>query len=210
MSELKNIIFDFGGVLLDLDYHETERQLTKVMRRDLNFKSLSEEEKDVFYNYEKGELSDELFLWQLQHWSVGVPTPRDLIDAWNGMLLDIKKEKLDFVLELSHKYKVYLLSNTNSLHIKFVMRLLKEKYEINDFDTRYFEKAYYSHLVGMRKPDKEIFDFIALDANIKKEESVFIDDLEENVKGAQLAGMPSMHFPANENLASWFNDNGLM
>ncbi len=206
---IKNIIFDFGGVILDLDYKLTEAALNKLLGTAIDFQNLDAEAKKVFDDYEKGLENDEWFIWQLQNMAVRVPQAQEVIKAWNAMLIDIRKEKLDFLKMIKAHYNIYLLSNTNALHIRYVMRLLKEKHNVLDFD-RYFEKTYYSYLVKMRKPNKDIFDFIMQDAQLKREECLFIDDLQSNVDGAQLAGIPARRFPANENLEEWFKKEGLL
>ena len=206
---IKNIIFDFGGVILDLDYKLTEEALNKVLETTINFQDLDVETKKVFDDYERGLENDEWFIWQLQNRAVKVPQAQEVIKAWNAMLIDIRQEKLDFLKMIKGHYNIFLLSNTNALHIRYVMRLLKEKYGIHDFDS-YFTKSYYSHLVKMRKPDKDIFDYIVEDAQLNREECLFIDDLQSNVDGAQLAGIPARRFPANENLEVWFKKEGLL
>jgi len=184
MKKVKNIIFDFGNVLLNLDMKATERQMIALLGGHYKFS----EEKNVyptfFNDYELGKMSEEDFLQGLQDMTDKKPSFSDLKFAWNAMLLDLPPARLEMLLRLNEKYRVFLLSNTNKTHIDYVMNYLAAEYDITDWDERYFEKTYYSHLVKMRKPNNDIYDFVLADAQLKAEETLFIDDNIANIKAA--------------------------
>lgn len=188
MKKVKNIIFDFGNVLLNLDMGATEKQLTELLGGHYSHNAENNSYPDFFEKYEVGAMSEAAFLSGLQEMAEGTPNQEDLKAAWNAMLLDVPAPRLDMLLRLQKDYRVFLLSNTNKTHIDFVMDYLKRDYGITDWDTRYFEKTYYSHLVKMRKPDAEIYNFVLQDADLLAEETLFVDDNAANIKAAAALG----------------------
>lgn len=181
---IKNIVFDFGGVLLDLDVNRTFEALRQVMGFEGNGHLIYEQHRAIFDDFEMGHTIVENFLWKLQNKSRRVPPVDKLIAAWNAMLLGWNPEKLLLLEELKGQYRTFLLSNTNELHIEWVRRDLKNNHLISDFDSRFFEKTYYSHLVGKRKPDADIFQFVIADTKINPAETLFIDDNAHNIETA--------------------------
>jgi glucose-1-phosphatase len=151
----------------------------------------------LFDNYEKGDIIMENFLWNLQKMCKEVPEVSDLLSAWNAMLLGWNDSKLSLLKDLKSTYNLYLLSNTNEIHLNWVRRDLKRNHQIIDFEKLFFIKAYYSHELRMRKPDAEIFDFVIADAGIKAEETLFIDDNADNIKAARALGFYVHHLPTN-------------
>ncbi|HMT53651.1 MAG TPA: HAD family phosphatase [Saprospiraceae bacterium] len=188
-KKTKYIVFDFGGVLLDLDYTKTYDALSKLLGFEFDPTTLTPETTKFLNDYEIGKINTETFIWNLQRLSKNeVPIGQDIIKAWNAMLLGWQPAKFDFLLSLRKKYNIYLLSNTNELHLTWVLNDLKKYHNIVDFDTTYFEKTYYSHLIGMRKPDSEFFEYVTQDAGLDPAETLFIDDLEVNTLAAKDSG----------------------
>lgn len=185
---MKNIIFDFGNVLLNLNMKATEEKLTKLLGNQYNHSIEDNAYPNFFEDYEVGKISEEAFLKGLQEKATVKTNKEELKAAWNAMLLDIPVPRLDMLERLNKKYRVFLLSNTNKTHIDFVMDYLAQEHHINDWDTRYFEKTYYSHLVKMRKPDAGIYNFVLADAGIEAKNTLFIDDNPANIKTAQALG----------------------
>ncbi|MBK8886343.1 MAG: HAD family phosphatase [Saprospiraceae bacterium] len=188
-KKIQNIVFDFGGVLLDLDYTKTHDAMSKLLGFEFMPATFAPETTKFLNEYEIGKINTETFIWNLQRLAKKeVPIGQDVIKAWNAMLLGWQPAKFDFLLSLRKKYKTYLLSNTNELHLTWVLIDLKKQHHISDFDTTYFEKTYYSHLIGMRKPDSQIFEFVTQDARLDPAETLFIDDLEVNTLAAKVPG----------------------
>lgn len=188
---IKNLIFDYGGVLMDLDFKRTMKAISGELKVDFRDKVYREWFFELFIAYEKNGVSDHEFLDKLRDNSREKPSNESLSHAWNAMMLSIKKERFDMLLELRQEYKVYLLSNTNGIHYENMMKMVEVLFGNPSLDA-YFDKQYYSHLMNMRKPDKEIFDFICNDNKLDKEETLFIDDLPFNVEGAIQAGLHSV------------------
>jgi putative hydrolase of the HAD superfamily len=179
--KIKNIIFDFGDVFIALDKMATSRELQK-----LGLKEFTLEMNEINLKYEKGLISTEEFIDFYQK-EFKNSTQKQLKDAWNAILLDFPLYKLEFLENNSKKYRIFLLSNTNDLHISDV----KEKLGRHFYDrfTSCFEKVYYSHEIYMRKPDKEIYDFVLQENNLNPVETFFVDDTLENTNAAKQLGI---------------------
>ncbi len=186
---IKNIIFDFGGILIHVDYRITLRAFSNLFGIDFSFDKLTQQQLDVFYDYEKGVINTETFIWNLQHDYGKNIQAYDIIKAWNAMLLPMPAENLTFLAEIKKKYNTFLMSNTNALHIEAVMKHIRDVYDINDFDHRFFTQTYYSHIMGLRKPDHRIFETILADHQLQAEETLFIDDIYENLVPAKELGI---------------------
>lgn len=191
----KNIIFDLGGVILNLDYRLTDLALKELLGISFEGRKYPKNFISLFNNYEKGSLTEASFFNSLQALANKQIDHSLLIAAWNKMLLDLPEPRLDMLLSLRSEYRVVLLSNTNFTHLTEFYKNLKTRH-VHDFDRRYFDRTFYSHELGMRKPDKEIFQYVLSACNFKASESLFIDDNIENVSGARSAGIESiLHIP---------------
>ncbi len=191
---IKNIVFDFGGVLLDLDYELTFAELSEVTGVNMTFEDIPAHIFKVMLGYEKGEINTETFLWHLQKESTKLtPQPDKLIKAWNAMLLGWNERRFQFLTDLKKNYNLYLLSNTNELHIEWVLRDLKKNHGISDFATRFFDQVFYSHKMKMRKPEDAIYDSLIAETGIDPKKTLFIDDNISNVEAAISAGWNAVH-----------------
>ena len=179
---IKNIIFDFGDIFINLDKQATYKELAK-----LGVMQISEEMIAVYHQYEKGLIStDEFVGFYHQEFNIN---KEDLIRSWNAILLDFPKERLQFLKELSasKKYRLFLLSNTNELHISWIQKDWgMDLY--NEFKNC-FEQFYLSHEINFRKPDAEIYQFVLDQNNLVAEETLFVDDLKENTDAAKQLGL---------------------
>lgn len=188
---IKNLIFDYGGVLMDLDFKKTIKALAIALKVDFKDSTYRDWFLELFIAYEKNAVTDQQFLDKLRANSTENPSDESLEHAWNAMMLSIKKERFDMLLELRQEYRVYLLSNTNGIHYKQMLKMVELLFGNASLEA-YFDKQYYSHLMNMRKPDKEIFDFICEENDLDKQQTLFIDDLPFNVEGAIEAGLHSV------------------
>lgn len=189
---IKNLIFDFGNILIDLDIERTFISLRHFVGDDYAQKlQTAYPNGDVFIDFEIGKISENTFLETLRSIAHTPLSMRQVKEAWNAMLLTIKPERFEMLLHLRTKYRVFLLSNTNETHLDFVDGYLRTVYgfDIAYFDKTYFDKAYYSHIIGLRKPNDDIFEFVLQDAGLIASESLFIDDVAANTEGAKRVGM---------------------
>lgn len=201
MNGLKNIILDLGGVILNLDVPKTIKALEVLGITDIVNKTGHHYEYSFFYEFEIGAISEDKYLENLQKLSSKSPSYNDIKAAWNALVLDMPKERIAFIKSLQSKYNVYLLSNTNAIHQKKFHDAFEKEYGVA-FNTL-FKKAYYSHEVGIRKPDVEVFSFVLEDSVLKAEESIFVDDSIDNIKAAEALGMQTFHI-VNYNLLTDF------
>lgn len=188
MKGIQNVIFDLGGVIINLDTNRTIHEFNKISQ--IPFESIYTQAKqdEVFSLLDKGKISTEDFLNEIKRLTGYSGPKQDLLKAWNAMLLDVPEERLDVLVEMKHNYNTYLLSNTCEPHIEAFERELELEHGIKNFDD-YFDKVYYSCRIGMRKPDKEIFEFVLSENNLIPEETVFIDDSPQHVKSAGECGI---------------------
>jgi len=196
MSAIKNIIFDLGGVLITLDLMATELAFQKLIgttdfleaKKQLN-------QEGIFEKIETSEISETEFVRKIQEKSSPEASEHSIRQAWNAMLKTIPVEGIQLINLLRKQgYKLYVLSNTNSIHLKQFRQIILEEHGIRDFDAL-FDKCYYSHLVKMRKPNTSIYENVLNDADLKPEETLFIDDNEPNLVGARPTGLNTLLHP---------------
>lgn len=192
---LKNILFDLGGVILDLNITGTlERFLDMGFPSELlsypeNFNT------DVFFNYETGKVSTTEFRNSVRNLT-GLNFSNEVFDnAWNAMLANVPKKRTVLLEDLAKDYNLYMLSNTSELHIEKFGRMFREA---AGFDlSRVFTHCFYSHEIGVHKPDPEAFKHVIRKAGIRPEETLFLDDNIHNVKAAKELGFNVIHITEN-------------
>lgn len=192
MQNIRNIIFDLGGVLLNLDMQKTEDAFTAMGVK--NFKSLFAlgHAASFFKEYEVGSIDDEQFITSLQTLA-GIDAGREAVIAgWNAMLRDFPAERIELLKGLKQNYRLFLFSNTNAIHLQSFQKTYSDTFSGNLLDAL-FEKTWYSHSINMRKPDVKAFEYVLKDAGLQAAETMFIDDALVNVEGARAAGMHGHH-----------------
>lgn len=193
-SSVKNIIFDLGGVLLNIDYSLTQKafQQLGVTNFDALYSQLHQEK--VFDNFEMGLISAPEFRDTLRGFSKTNLNDRQIDAAWNAMLLDLPKQRLQLLQHLTARYRLFLLSNTNEIHINCFSNYLQKTFGIPDLSS-VFEKEFFSYEMKMRKPDAKIYETVLDEKKIFAHETVFIDDLLINTKAAEMLGLKTIHLP---------------
>lgn len=207
MKAIKNIIFDLGGVLIHLEPKWTEAAFCALVGDKREYARIAAllQDENIFDDFETGKIGEAAFIEALQKYNPNTVTRAQLETAWNAMLLDIPESGLNLVRDLQNQgYKVYLLSNTNSIHLTEFKKIAREENGITNFDAL-FDKAYYSHLIGSRKPHAEPFEYVLKDAGLVAGETLFIDDNAPNLVGARLAGIHTLLHPANTDIAAHLN-----
>jgi putative hydrolase of the HAD superfamily len=185
MEQIKNIILDLGGVLINLDFQKLNESLKKLGLENAFSKT---EQIDLFDKLEEGKISEDFFLTEFKKLTTKKHSNKEIIDAWNSILLDFPIERIELLEYLGEKYRLFLFSNTNSMHIKEVYNILNRSYGIKNLNP-YFEKIYLSNELGIRKPKVEGFKQIITSHNLKLNETLFIDDSPQHVSGAKDAGL---------------------
>lgn len=185
---IKNIIFDLGGVIINLDVRATQKAFVQLGVKNFDALYSQANQIGIFDALDRGKISPAEFRDEIRkHVSHNV-TDEQIDAAWDAMLLDVPQHKLDLLTALKARYRTFLLSNTNAIHVKNFSAELKRVYGTADFSP-YFEKCYYSCDVGMRKPDAEIFLRVLNENNLRAEETLFIDDSIQHIHGAEACGI---------------------
>jgi epoxide hydrolase-like predicted phosphatase len=203
IAEVKNIIFDWGGVITDL---HTERTIQAF--HELGFRQFSEtvfrkEGPNLFLRFETGKVDEAGFLNELKQYLNPGVTHDQIRNAWNALLGDLPAERWILLKSLKHMFRTFLLSNTNSLHIAYYSGRLENLYGVYGYQ-HLFEKVYLSHLLGMRKPDREIYEYVLKDSRLEATETLFIDDNPDNIATAQALGIQCYHLVAPETVMDLF------
>jgi glucose-1-phosphatase len=192
MNGIKNIIFDLGGVIINLDNRRTEEAFTALGVKNFRTYFGHGFAASFFRDYEVGKISDQEFIVSIRRLAGLSQVPdQAIIDSWNALLLDFPAERIQLLKELRKTYRLFLFSNTNALHLAALRQIWTDSFDGGSLDD-YFEKTYYSHVMGMRKPDPESFGLILKENDLNGQETLFVDDAIVNVEGAEQAGLKGL------------------
>ncbi len=202
MKHFKNIttlIFDFGGVLINLDIHQCIMNFKQLGLKNFEQYLNNFAQSGFFMQLEKGEINAEEFRSELRKLTKHPLTDQQIDEAWCSFLLDVPKEKLDMLLELRKRFRVVLLSNTNIIHFPNSERemYLKNGKKMDD----YFDKCYLSYEMKMAKPDKEVFENILASEKVEAHACLFLDDGIKNIQEANRQGMQTYLVREHEDLS---------
>jgi HAD superfamily hydrolase (TIGR01509 family) len=206
--KIKNIIFDLGAVLLNLDMLRTEAAFAALIGDKKLHQSIQRQlfEQKLFSKFETNEIKEAEFIETLKSVTPHPLNEKQIRTAWSAMLLDFPASRIEFLKNLkSEGYKIFLLSNINSIHLEDVYANFQEEHGNLNFDGL-FDKPYYSHLIGRRKPDSETYLFVLEDAGIEASQTLFIDDNADNISGAKKAGLHTIHHQANGDIEKVVKD----
>jgi glucose-1-phosphatase len=203
MKGIKNIIFDLGGVILNINFQLTYTAFGELGIKD--FTSLYNQFKGspLFDDLETGKVEKEEFLNELRKHTQEGTTDEQIIAAWNAMLLDFPLRRLQILQQLRQHYGLYLLSNTNAIHMEAFNNILQKSRGIPSL-ADFFDKAYYSHLIGLRKPGKEAYQYVLDQNGLNPAETLFIDDTLPNIDGAKEVGIETIHLLAPKTIEDIF------
>jgi FMN phosphatase YigB (HAD superfamily) len=188
MSAIRNIIFDLGGVIINLDTPATIKAFEALGASNFSGVYNQLQQTPIFDLYDKGLVSDADFRRELKTLTGLQLSDTDFDTAWNAMLLDFPKHRLQLLAAIKSKYRTFLLSNTNHVHVAAFEAGLLKNHGMPNLSSL-FEKTYYSCQIGLRKPDREIFDFVLKENKLDPAETLFIDDSPQHVEGAKQAGI---------------------
>ncbi|MFT3932470.1 MAG: HAD family phosphatase [Chitinophagaceae bacterium] len=193
MTNIKNIIFDMGGVILNIDFKKTEEAFATLGFTDFKKYMTQFHITPFFHDYEIGRIDNAAFIKGVQEIAGRPISDQDVIAAWNALLLDFPPERLALLEKLKNKYRLFLLSNTNALHHDAFQEMLYQQTGKRMED--YFEKTYYSQTAHLRKPDAAIYQLVLDENNLVADETLFIDDTASNFSGAEQVGIHVFHLP---------------
>ncbi len=199
LQGVKNIIFDLGGVIYAIDYQKTIDAFVALGIDDFENQYAKAGQSDVFDALETGKISKATFVKRIQKLLTKEVTEDQVVSAWNAMLLQFMPDALSCLEGLKDDYRIFLLSNTNEMHIAEIKaRVGKEAF---DAFSALFERLYLSHELGLRKPHAEVFEHILQEKNLKPEETLFIDDSIQHIEGAQSLGLKGHHLKDGERIS---------
>ena len=199
-SNIKNILFDLGGVILDINVQATLKQFYELGFPAELMQFPNSMTTDLYFKYETGKLNTEQFRNQIRKAAGVEMTDRAFDEAWNAMLVRFPEERVALLKELSKRYKLYMLSNTSALHVKVFEKMYLDL--AGESMHQVFDKIYYSHEIGWHKPDREAWEYVIRDAGIKAEETLFLDDNIHNIKASQELGFQAIHIHERTSLMS--------
>ena len=203
LSNIKSIIFDLGNVLIDIDPSLTIDEIENLGGISWNETENRAELENQIHLFEKGLLTPLDFYKRTSELLELYISFEEFVEAWNKTLLDIPIERWDMIRRLSAWYSLYLLSNTNEIHIQTIFYKYKKRFR-QDLLFEFMNKEYYSNCLGMRKPDKLIFEHVINDSKIKPEETLFVDDLKINIISAAELGFQTYYLPPGEEVSNVF------
>jgi len=193
MENVENIIFDLGGVIMDIDVKETLKAFTQLGAKDIHRYFGHGFAASFFSDHESGRISDEVFLKEIKNLLGKEVKDETLTEAWNALLLNFPPERINLLKSLRSKYRIFLYSNTNAIHYRKFSEIYRNSFN-NELEGL-FEKAYFSHILGQRKPETAGFEQIVAENGLNPAKTLFVDDAIINVEGAMKTGLKGLYLP---------------
>lgn len=198
---LKNIIFDLGGVIYDIRYENIAEAFVKMGAGNLVSLYSKSQQSNFIDLFEEGRITSSAFCEEIRRLSAVSLTDAQITEAWNAILIDVPRERVDFLLKLKEKYNLYLFSNTNAINYDCFVPYLRAKFGFDFFPTL-FKAAYFSHILQIRKPKPEGFQRIIEEQRLNPFETLFIDDSPQHIAGASQCGLRTHHLRNDEKIES--------
>ncbi|BDD10221.1 haloacid dehalogenase [Fulvitalea axinellae] len=199
-KDIKNIIFDLGGVILNID-------IRLSVERFADLAGVTSDEawgffkgSEVFHAIEVGTGTEGDLVEAIRSFTGKDLRPEEVVGAWNELLLDFPEERVEALKRLGERYRIFLLSNTNATHATYFEKRFEEAF--GEPMSGLFEKVYYSHELGLRKPGEEIFAHVLADAGLDPSETLMVEDTAPNAETAERLGMESLLVEANKGVFS--------
>ena len=202
LNGIKNIIFDLGGVILDIDYNLTVKAFEKLGIPNFKAQYSKMSQSNLFDNIETGKISPEEFRNLIREVAEKDVTDAEIDHAWNALILHLPQYRIEILKKLQDNYRLFLLSNTNKIHYDDYSEVIKRENRIEGLEPL-FEKTYLSHEMGLRKPNPEIFNVVLNENNLVAEETLFIDDSPQHIASAKTLGIVTYHLE-NEDIGELF------
>lgn len=201
--EYKNIIFDLGGVIVDIDPVKSYTAIANLASRPLPMEEFLLVHEQIFLDYEKGIIDSEAFRKGLRKALDCTASDEDIDTAWNSMLLHVPLERLQLLEKLKTRYQLFVLSNTNEIHVPAFNKIVETVSGKTDI-AHFFHNVHYSHLMQMRKPEPQIYQAVLEINCLHPEETLFVDDRPENIQTAQRVGLQTFHVTETQGILEYF------
>ena len=204
-ENIHNLVFDFGGVIYQIDFNRQKKAFSDIGIQGFEKLYSQANQNSLFCDLETGKLSEHDFREKLAD-LIGKSMSQEKIDElWNSILIDYFHDNVSLLQKLQSRYRLFILSNTNSIHYQFYAGQFMNKYgfDLNEL----FEKSYWSFKIGMRKPNNDIFEKIITENGLTRQNALFIDDTIQNIKSAEQFGLTSYHLKKAHDLMDLFDEN---
>jgi len=189
MQKIKNIILDYGNVIFMIDFQKVRKSFIELGVEQVDDFFGHRGQDSLFDSFDRGEITAKEFRDSVRNKTKKHDlTDQEIDDAWNSLLIGVPPGKHELLEELHSRYRMFLLSNNNEIHYAYCMNHLQEVYGIPS-NEEFFEKTYYSHLVGLRKPDEAIFQMVLSAHGLNPEETLFVDDSPQHLETASKMGI---------------------
>ena len=204
MEQIRNLIFDLGGVVYDIRYENLADKLEEYGIQNMEGFYTKDFQTHWMDLFETGQLSAAEYRDYLRNLAHSDLPDEKVDEVVNAILIDVPKERVALLLALRQKYRVFLFSNTNEINYDCFTQRMRDKFGFDMF-AACFEHCYYSHHLHLRKPDVRGFQIILEEQHLKPEETLFIDDIAKNAAGARKAGIHAHHL-ATGNILELFDE----
>ncbi|HSG67509.1 MAG TPA: HAD family phosphatase [Bacteroidales bacterium] len=209
MQDIRNIIFDFGAVIINIDPDAVFRHMMARGIDNLDEMHALLVENHIYHDLETGKITPAEFREAIRD-TLKLSLSDDEIDAsWNTMILDIPAERISFMNRLKSKYSIFLLSNTNAIHYDYYDKYFRETYDYPSLNS-FFTRTWYSYQMGVRKPDPAIFRLALEEGRLEAGQTAFIDDMQINVDAAATLGILPIHLPEGKEIMDLFDEQLLL
>lgn len=206
MKNVKNILFDFGNVLLDIDLTRIETNLKPLFGSHFEAARTFFQKENLFELLETGGISTDEFLEKSSSCSPVFVEKQAVVAAWNSIFIGMSARRFEMLLRLRRHGGLFMLSNINPIHEAWIDEYIRREHGFGDWQARFFDNVYYSHLIRLRKPTSEAFEYVVADAEIEPRETLFIDDLPENIEAARQLGFQTRLHPVGSEIADWADE----
>jgi FMN phosphatase YigB (HAD superfamily) len=211
MQNIKNVIFDYGNVIFEIDFKKAQDALQQLGIQDIENFFAHKGHNSLFDDFETATITPDQFREGIRLAAKNNDLTNQEIDAaWNSLLIGVAPTIHDVLLKVKEKYRTFLLSNSNEIHYDYIVDYLKKEHALEAIDNL-FEKAYFSQHMYLRKPHVEIFNQVIKENNLKPEETLFIDDSPQHLEGAKKAGLHTLLMTENpKNLEAFLKKNNII
>ncbi|PST83878.1 HAD family phosphatase [Pedobacter yulinensis] len=211
MENIKNIIFDYGNVIFTIDFKRAQEAFSNLGIKDVTAFFAHKAHNSLFDDFETAAISPAEFRAGIRQAAENNDLTDEEIDAaWNSLLIGTPPQNHDVLRQVKQKYRTFLLSNNNEIHYNWITAYLQTTFELENLDN-YFEKAYFSQHMKLRKPHTAIFEQVICENSLNPAETLFIDDSPQHIEGARKAGLHTllMTEPA-ERLGEFLKQHGII
>jgi glucose-1-phosphatase len=203
MEGIDLVLFDLGGVLIDIDYQATENAFVELGVNDFHSQYTQFQQNQLFDLFETGQISAQHFINKLLPITRKGTSPNEVVHAWNAMILNFSEKKVQLLLDLAKTQRIALLSNTNELHMVEVKKEWSKVSQV-PFESL-FEHVFLSHEIKQRKPHPETFKWVCLKLKVEPEKVLFIDDSPQHITGAHEAGLQTFYYQNDADFYALFS-----